>query len=72
MLKMIPAHYKPLGTVYVWREEGQAYYAENRNDSPLHAETGERYLVVMRDRQYEVISVDRGGGGEFIRDAVRV
>ena len=69
---MMPAHYKPLGTVYVWREEGQTYYTENRNVSPLHAETGERYLVVMRDRQYEVISVDRGGGGEFIRDAVRV
>ena len=65
---MMPAHYKPLGKVYVWRIEGQAYYTQNREDSPLHAESGERYLVVMRDRQYEVISIDRAsGGGDSLR-----
>ena len=65
--------FKPLGKVYVWRVEGQAYYSESREDSPLHAESGERYLVVGRDRQWEVITIERrAGGGELIRDAVRV
>ena len=69
---MMPARYIPLGKVYVWRIEGQAYYTEDRDDSPPNAEAAERYLVVKRDRQYEVVCIDPGGRGEFIRDAMRV
>ena len=61
-----------LGFVYVWRIKGQAYYAESRDAAPLDAERAKRFLVVDGDRPYEVISIDRGGSGEYIRDAVRV
>ena len=56
-----------LGTVRVWKDGDQWRWAPAGEWAPDNAQTAERH----RDGDFEVIYIDHGDSGEFIRGAVK-
>jgi hypothetical protein len=56
-----------LGYVRIWREGNVYRYVPADNPAPENAVLGER----LRTADEEVIYIDRGAAGEFIRGAVK-